>query len=53
MLTGWSGLSTKEQAQAAIDALVEFGWLIETEIRGSGRPSLKYALHQDASNDLL
>jgi hypothetical protein len=53
MLTGWSSLSTKEQAQAAIDALVEFGWLIETEIRGSGRPSLKYALHQDATSDLL
>ncbi len=53
MLKGWSGLSTKEQAQAAIDALVEFGWLIETEIRSGGRPSLKYALHQDANNDLL
>ena len=53
MLSGWSGLSTKEQAQAAIDALVEFGWLVETEIRSGGRPSLKYALHQDASNDLL
>jgi len=33
--------------------LVEFGWLVETEIRSGGRPSLKYALHQDASNDLL
>ena len=53
MLTGWSGLSTKDQAQAAIDALVEFGWLVETEIRSGGRPSLKYALHQDASSDLL
>jgi hypothetical protein len=53
VLKGWSGLSTKEQAQAAIDALVEFGWLVETEIRSGGRPSLKYALHQDASTDLL
>jgi hypothetical protein len=52
-LKGWSGLSTKEQAQTAIDALVEFGWLVETEIRAGGRPSLKYALHQDATNDLL
>ena len=52
-LKGWSGLSTKEQAQAAIDALVEFGWLVETEIRSGGRSSLKYALHQDASSDLL
>ena len=53
MLTGWSGLSTKEQAQAAIDALVEFGWLVETEIRSAGRPTVKYGLHQDASTDLL
>jgi putative DNA primase/helicase len=52
-LKGWAGLSTKEQAQAAIDALVEYNWLIETEIRSGGRPTVKYALSPQASTDLL
>lgn len=52
-LKGWSGLATREQAQAAIDALVEYGWLTETEIRTGGRPSVKYALSPEATADLL
>lgn len=52
-LKGWSGLATREQAQAAIDALVEYGWLTETEIRTTGRPSVKYALNPAATADLL
>lgn len=52
-LKGWSGLATREQAQAAIDALVEYGWLTETEIRTGGRPSVKYALSSEATTDLL
>ena len=52
-LKGWAGLATKEQAQAAIDALVEYDWLIETEIRSGGRPTVKYALNPNASTDLL
>jgi hypothetical protein len=52
-LKGWAGLATKEQAQAAIDALVEYGWLVETEIRSGGRPTVKYALNASASADLL
>ena len=52
-LKGWAGLANKEQAQAAIDALVEYGWLIETEIRSGGRPTVKYALNLNASQDLL
>jgi hypothetical protein len=52
-LKGWAGLATKEQAQAAIDALVEYNWLIETEIRSGGRPTVKYALNPNASSDLL
>lgn len=52
-LKGWSGLANKEQAQAAIDALVEYGWLIETEIRSGGRPTVKYALNSNVSVDLL
>jgi len=53
MLKGWSGLSNKEHAQAALDALVEFGWLVETEIRSGGRPTVKYSLNQGATTDLL
>ena len=52
-LKGWAGLATKEQAQAAIDALVEYDWLIETEIRSGGRPTVKYALNPNVSADLL
>ena len=52
-LKGWAGLATKEQAQAAIDALVEYDWLIETEIRSGGRPTVKYVLNPNASTDLL
>lgn len=52
-LKGWSGLATKDQAQAALDALVEYDWLIETEIRSGGRPTVKYSLNPNASADLL
>ena len=52
-LKGWAGLATKEQAQAAVDALVEYDWLIETEIRSGGRPTVKYALNPQASTTLL
>jgi hypothetical protein len=50
---GWTGLSSKEQAQAAIDALTEYGWLSETEFRTGGRPTVKYSLNQNASILLL
>jgi len=52
-LKGWSGLATREQVQAAIDALVEYGWLTENEIRTAGRPSVKYSLSPTATADLL
>ena len=52
-LRGWSGLGTKEQAQDAIDALVEYGWLIETAVNGVGRPTVQYSLHPGASAALL
>lgn len=52
-LTGWSGLSTYEQAQAAIDVLIEYGWLLETEVRTSGRPSTKYYLNPKVTEELL
>ena len=52
-LKGWSGLATREQAQAVLDALVEYGWLTETEVRSGGRPSVKYELNPNADADLL
>lgn len=52
-LRGWSGLATSGQAQAAIDALVEYGWLTETEVRTAGRPSVRYSLSPAATADLL
>jgi hypothetical protein len=53
MLKGWAGLSTKEQAHNAIEALVEYDWLVETEIRSGGRPTVKYSLNQKATANLL
>ena len=52
-LKGWTGLATREQAQAAIDALVEYGWLFEAEIRSGGRPSIRYTVNPSVSPDLL
>jgi hypothetical protein len=53
MLKGWAGLSTKEQAHNAIEALVEYNWLVETEIRSGGRPTVKYAVNPNVTADLL
>lgn len=53
ILKGWAGLSTKEQAHNAIDALVEYDWLVETEIKSGGRPTLKYSLNPNVTADLL
>lgn len=50
---GWSGLGDKELAQAALDALTEYGWITETEIRSGGRPTVKYSLNPNASVLLL
>jgi hypothetical protein len=52
-MKGWSGFATREQAQSAIDALVEYGWLIETEIRTGGRPSTRYTVNPCVTLDLL
>ncbi len=52
-LKGWAGLRTKEQAQAAVNALVDYGWLIEEATRGIGRPTTKYNLHPSASAAFL
>lgn len=52
-LKGWAGLSTGDQAQAAIDGLVEYGWLSGTEVRSGGRPTIRYQLNPGATADLL
>lgn len=52
-LKGWVGLASREQAQAAIDALLEYGWLTESEVRSGGRPSVKYNLNLEANIDLM
>ena len=52
-LKGWTGLTTSEQAQAAIDGLIEYGWLSGTEVRNGGRPTIRYQLIPAASADLL
>jgi len=33
--------------------LVEYDWLIETEIRSGGRPTVKYAVNPNVTADLL
>ena len=53
VMKGWSGLSTADRAQSAIDALVESGWLLGQEERGVGRPTIRYFLNPDAIPDLL
>jgi hypothetical protein len=50
---GWAGLSTKEQAHNAIEALVEYNWLVETDSRSAGRPTVKYTLNPNVTADLL
>jgi hypothetical protein len=52
-LKGWAGLSNGDQAQAAIDGLVEYGWLVGSEVRSGGRPTIRYQLNPGASADLL
>ncbi|WP_162243739.1 YfjI family protein [Ramlibacter sp. Leaf400] len=51
----WSGLGRDEQMQAALDALVELGWLIEHDDRkpGGGRPTTRYLIAAGISADLL
>lgn len=41
----WTGLDTPKKAQAAIDVLIEYGHLIETEITTGGRPTKLYSLN--------
>ncbi len=42
---GWSGLSTKEEAQAAIDLLVDLDWLAVVEIPTTGRKRTEHRIN--------
>ena len=42
---GWSGLSTKEEAQAAIELLVDLDWLDVTEIPTGGRKRIEHRIN--------
>ena len=50
---GWTGLSSKEVAQSALDTLVEYGWLSEEERRSGGRPTVAYRISEGISEGLL
>ena len=51
-ITHQSGLTTKEQAQEAIDILVDFGWLHTSKVTTGGRPSVICRLHPKISEFL-
>ena len=39
---GWSGLSDKEDVNAALTLLVDYDWLVETDTKTGGRPTVLY-----------
>ena len=43
---GWTGLETPPKAQAAIDLLVDYSHLLESEIITGGRPTKVYVLNE-------
>ena len=53
VLKGWSGLTSQETVKGALDALVEFGWLVEREKRSGGRPTVEYLVNAGLSTELL
>ena len=42
---GWRNLAKSEQAESALDTLVEFGWLHEEPSTGTGRHTIKYKIN--------
>lgn len=41
----WAGLSTPEDADAALRVLVDFDWLSESSVHTNGRPTREYRAH--------
>ena len=46
--SGWEGLGDRETVEAALDILLEYGWLIETVVADGGRPTTLYSLRPGA-----
>ncbi len=42
---GWSGLSTPQEAQGAIDVLLAWEWLTEVQVPGAGRTGLAFYIN--------
>lgn len=42
---GWSGLSERDEAQAAVDLLIDLNWLRPLELKTGGRPQTVYRIN--------
>ncbi len=50
---GWSALDKPESVKAALDALVEFGWLREVMLETGGRKTVSYEINPALKKGLL
>lgn len=48
-VAGWTGLTTSEEATAAVNLLADFGWVRVSKIKTGGRPSLSCQTHPKIS----
>jgi putative DNA primase/helicase len=46
--SGWEGLTDRETVEAALDVLLEHGWLCESVVSDGGRPTTLYSLRPGA-----
>lgn len=46
--SGWEGLGDRETVEAALDILLEYGWLIDAVYADGGRPTTLYSLRPGA-----
>lgn len=44
-VSGWTGLTTAEDATAAVNLLADFGWLLVSKIKTGGRPTVTCQAH--------
>jgi hypothetical protein len=42
---GWSGLGTRDEAEAAVNVLADYEWLQSCTIETPGRPATVYHVH--------
>lgn len=49
-VAGWTGLTTSEDATAAINLLADFGWVRVSKVTTGGRPSLSCQAHPQFSD---